>query len=635
VIIATAGHVDHGKTTLVHALTGVHTDRLPEERRRGMTIEPGFAQLALGDGRTLSIVDVPGHADFLRQAVAGLAAVQAVLLVIACDDGPRRQTRDHLALLDLLGVRRGAVVLSKADRVDGMRLATLQAEVDALLADSALRTAPRLPVSATTGQGLEALRTLLGDWAASPPERPPGARLRFAIDRAFSPPGIGTVVTGTVLSGTVKAGDAPVLSPDGTPVRVRSLQRHGQPAEQADAGERCALALAGAALDRLGRGHWLLHPDLHAPATRLDTRLRLLADAPRALEGSVTAPLRLYLGTAAVGARVLPLSPGRLAPGEQGLVQLLLDAPVAALHGDRFVLHDTAAQALVGGGRVLDPDPPRRGRASDARLTELQALDHEDAATALAGLLDARPQGVDPQAFARQRNLDPAALAHLGGDEAVTAVTTPRGTRWLATDRWQRLQRSLTDALDAWHAERPDSRGPGEAVLLKAVQDPTAQGMDRPLRLAALHAALAAGAVDRDGFALRRPGHVARLGQADAGLLAQLRTVMAPMGLRPPPLGDLAALLQRPVPDTLQALQRLCDLGHLVQVARNRYFLPETVDALMQVARDTAAAASDGRFEAASFRDRSGVGRNLSIQLLEFFDRIGFTRYARERRTIR
>jgi selenocysteine-specific elongation factor len=159
--------------------------------------------------------------------------------------------------------------------------------------------------------------------------------------------------------------------------------------------------------------------------------------------------------------------------------------------------------------------------------------------------------------------------------------------------------------------------------------------MDRPLRLAALHAALAAGAVDRDGFALRRPGHVARFGQADAGLLAQLRTVMAPMGLRPPPLGDLAALLQRPVPDTLQALQRLCDLGHLVQVARNRYFLPETVDALMQVARDTAAAASDGRFEAASFRDRSGVGRNLSIQLLEFFDRIGFTRYARERRTIR
>jgi selenocysteine-specific elongation factor len=360
-------------------------------------------------------------------------------------------------------------------------------------------------------------------------------------------------------------------------------------------------------------------------------RLTLLPRAPRPIADH--ADLQLHLGATALPVRVLPLQPRRLVPGASGFAQLVLHTPVSALHGDRFVLRDPSAHALVGGGTVLDASAPLRGRASESRIAELQALETDNAAQALASLLQLRADGVDETSFARQRNLDAAALTHLRTEVRAQSVSTRAGTRLMATERWAALLQAALHAVTVWHADQPASLGMPEPALLNAMRTTTGVN-DKKLCQAAVRAALDNGSIEHGGHVLRRPGHEARLAPDDAALLQQVHLVMQPMGLRPPPLGDLAVLLGLPLQDTAVALQRMATLGHLVQVAKNRFFLPQTLQALMQIARDTAAAAPEGRFDAASFRDRSGVGRNLSIQLLEFFDRVGFTRYANEWRVI-
>ncbi|MBL0420099.1 selenocysteine-specific translation elongation factor [Ramlibacter sp. AW1] len=631
-IVAVCGHVDHGKTRLVHALTGVDTDRLPEEKRRGMTIEPGFAHLEAGP-EPLGFADVPGHEGFLRQAIVGLAASDAALLVVACDDGPMPQTREHLDLLQLLGITRGVVALTKTDRVAPERVAQVRAAVQALVRGTALSGAPLFEVSAARGDGVGELREALLALQADTPASEPHGGFRLAVDRAFSRAGAGTVATGTVISGQVRAGDTLVLSPAGSPHRVRGVQRAGTAVDVVRAGQRCAIALPGAPREQLARGTWLVDPALHAPTLRLDVRLRLLPSAPRPLEGHAQA--QLHIGAAALPARLLLLQPLRLEPGEEGWAQVQLQAPVSALHGDRFVLRDPSAHALLGGGVVLDDAPPLRSRRGGARLAELAALQDDDAARVLGRLLELRPGGVDLAVFARQWNLQPERMDAIRQGLDARAVAMPHGPRLVSESAWRALVEAVPRVVDDWHRDHPSRVGIGESALLRAL--PAASGHradEAPLRQAAIRAAVADGLLVRDGFLLRRPGHQARLDPQDAALVERVRALLQPTGLRPPPLGELAALLELPVEEASAALARVAGMGHVVQVARNRYFLPETVHALMAVARETAAAAPEGWFDAASFRDRSGVGRNLTIQLLEFFDRIGFTRYRAERRVI-
>jgi selenocysteine-specific elongation factor len=625
VIVATAGHVDHGKTALVRALTGMDTDRLPEEQRRGLSIEPGFAHADFGSG-SVAFVDVPGHERFLRQMIAGVAAVDAVLLVVAADDGPMPQTREHLAVLDLLGVGQGAVVLSKADRVDAARLAAVTAQVAVLLQGTALAGAPVFALSALAGDGLPALSEQLAQWQRAWRPRSTAGGFRLVIDRCFTQTGAGVVVTGTALSGTAQRDDGLCLSPQGLPVRVRGLQVQGRAVEQVQAGQRCALNLVGADRDTLGRGDLLVAPALHAPTQRLDVRLRLLPG--RALAGDH--PLHLHLGAADLPARAVPLHPPRLAPGSSGWVQLVLPRPVSALWGDRFVLRDAAG--LLGGGVVVDPGPPARGRARPERMADLQALALPDPAQALRVLLQQHRDGVEWPPFARSRNLDPNPAPHFAG--AAHPVPHAAGLRLLAPAAWQAVLAAVDDTLAACHAAEPHALGPDDAGFQAALHAALGKAVDAPVRQAALRQRLADGAVLRQGFHLRLPGHQPQLDPADQALLQRVRALMEPMGLRPPPLGELAPLLDLDLPTAGAALQRIAALGHLVQAAKNRFFLPEVMDGLVQVLRDTAAAASDGRFDAASFRDRSGVGRNLTIQLLEFFDRRGLTRFANERRTL-
>ncbi len=357
-IVATAGHVDHGKTALVRALTGVDTDRLPEEKRRGISIDLGFAYWRAADDALIGFVDVPGHERFVRNMLAGVCGIDAVLLVVAADDGVMPQTVEHLSIIELLAVERGIAVINKIDRVSPRRVEEVAANLRALLAPTRIAQVQILPVSAKTGEGLETLRDALAALAQRAARQSQEGPFRFAIDRAFSIAGAGTVVTGTAFNGSVGQGDRLVLTPSGVPVRVRGLQKDGKPATRAVAGERCAINLADVDVPRAGRGDWLVAEGLHAPTRRMDVRLNVLRSERSALRHWT--PVHLHHGAGDVTARVA--IKGEIAPGGTAIAQLVTDDVVAALHGDRFVIRDQSALRTVGGGRVIDPFAPRRSR---------------------------------------------------------------------------------------------------------------------------------------------------------------------------------------------------------------------------------------------------------------------------------
>lgn len=627
-IVATAGHVDHGKTSLVRALTGVDTDRLEEEKRRGMSIDLGFAYVDLGGALPAGFVDVPGHERFLRNMLAGVAAIDFALLVVAADDGPMPQTLEHLAILGLLGVSEGAVALTKVDRVSPQRADEARAEIAAALASGPLRGAPVFPVATPVGEGLEALRAHLVAAERAHAARPASGNFRLAIDRSFTLSGAGQVVTGAVFSGSARVGDSLLLSPQGAEVRVRAIHAQGRPAEQARAGQRCAINLAGVELKKaeVRRGNWLVAPRAHEPTDRIDIRLDLLAGEPRSLEHWT--PVHLHLGAGAFGARVALVSGRSIAPGESGLAQLVVDAPVCALRGDRFILRDQSARRTVGGGVVLDPFGAQRGRSSPERVAALRAMALDTPAQALGALLDAARDGVRLDRFERAWNLSVDEASRLAAAVPMHVFQGNGHDHAIAPGPWHALNDGLLGALGAHHAGHPDSLGPTEAALFAAT------GLRRPTTAAraALRSLLARSLVVRDGPSLRLPGHRPVLPAQDAALLARVRALLEGSGLRPPIVGELAKALGTDRASLLESLERIARLGHLVRVAPNRFFLPHTVGELVGVAQALAAGSADGSFDAAAYRDRSGIGRNLTIEVLEYLDRSGFTRFARDRR---
>ena len=661
-IIATAGHVDHGKTSLVLALTQTNTDSAAEEKRRGMTIDLGFAYSHLddpdphdrhpagqrlhpggADSAPLGFVDVPGHERFVRNMLAGVAAIDLALLVVAADDGPMPQTHEHLAILALLGVPRCVVVLSKIDRVPAERLAQARREISALLAPGPYAQAPVFAVAAPSGAGLAALRQHLLAASRALAARPATGWFRLAVDRSFLRPGAGRIVTGAVLSGAVQVGDLLRVSPSGSSARVRGLHAQSQPAERAQAGQRCALNLTGLDLRRAApvRGDWVLAPAAHAPSQRIDVRLRVLASAGQPL--AHRALLHLHIGAAALPARLALPGGGAIEPGACGGAQLLLAAPVAALHGDRFILRDAAAQRTLAGGQVVDPFGPLRGRPGPvraARAAQLAALALPAPAQALAALLAAAPAGVDLARFALARNLPPDEAGPALAGVPMQRIASDAGLLGLSPGHWQAQCQQASAALAAWHAARPDSLGAGEAALadwMKAgAPDAASHGLpgaavQRPLLRAALAALVQAGAVQRDGLRYRLAGHRPVLSAADADLLARVAGALRPAGLRPPIVGDLAMQLGLALPALLDFLARIQPMGALVRVAPNRFYLPETVADLAQQARHLAGA-SDAGFDAAAYRDATAIGRNLTVQVLEFLDREGLTRFDGQRR---
>jgi len=573
VIVATAGHIDHGKTALVKLLTGVDTDRLPQEKLRGISIDLGFAYWRAPGGAVVGFVDVPGHERFVGNMLAGVCGVDFVMMVVAADDGVMPQTREHLNIVDLLGLGRGIVVIAKADRVDDARLEAVQRETRDLLAGTSLQGAPLLPVSAVTGQGIEQLRGELA-LAASDCVRSAvqGRRLRYAVDRSFIVAGSGTVVTGTVFDGAVRVGDRLLLSPRGREVRVRGLQKDGARAELAVAGERCALNLVGVDVSEVQRGDWILHPDLHAPASRLDVDLRVLVDERHALRHWT--PVHLHLGTRDVTARVSLRRGVAVQAGGRAFARLVVDQPLVASRGDRFILRDQSAQRTVGGGWVLDASPDPRRLPDDARLKRLQALAMPSAAEALKALAACTPTGLNAAEAARRFNVEPEAFARLLQETGLVSVGS--GAKALLLTRSQAETRS--------------------------VRKPTLAMPENP--------------------------EYVRLWQL-------ARPVLQEAGLAGLTVVQLAETIRAKESILRDMLHRRAQAGEAVRVTDDRFYSRATMQRFIQVAREVANASPGGRFTAGKFRDGAGIGRALAVQVLETLDRLGVTHRIGDARVVR
>ena len=620
-IVGTAGHVDHGKTTLVRVLTGVDTDRLAEEKARGMTIELGYAYQPL-DGGVLGFVDVPGHERFIHTMLAGAAGIDFALLVVAADDGVMPQTREHLAILDLLGIRRGVVALAKADRVDAARIDAVERDLEELLAGTALAGSPVFPVSAVGGQGIDALRDHLHHEAQAMPSVDGAGGFRLAVDRSFSLKGAGTVVTGTVFAGRVAVGDEVMLSPAGKTVRLRGLHVMNQPAQVGRAGQRCALNLSGVAKDEIARGDWIVAPKLHAPTARFDVRLNLSPQAPGPL--AHWAPVHLHLGAAHVMARVALLEGEKLAPGQSMLAQLVSDKPIGALNGDRFILRDAEARHTLGGGSVLDPDAPARKRKTPLRLAELAALETPDVAGRLARLLDLG--GVDLNRCAVNWNRVDLA-EHLPAD--AVRVNAGHDDWAFSAAHWASLGDKLLADLAGFHERFPDEQGP-EASRARRMFFPR---LAAPVFAALAASLIADGGLQKSGAWLHLPTHSVALSREDEALWQRIRPWLAESPLDPPWMRDLAKRAGRDEAAMRRLLQKLARQGKLYQVVRDLFYLPDAVAQLATIVQDLEHASGETR--AAEFRDRSGLGRKRAVQVLEFFDRVGYTRRVREAHRLR
>jgi selenocysteine-specific elongation factor len=622
-VLGTAGHIDHGKTALVRALTGVDTDRLPAEKQRGITIDLGFAALELGELH-LALIDVPGHERFIRNMLAGASGLDLAMLVVAADDSVMPQTREHLEILRLLGLSGGLVVLTKCDLADAAWLDLVEEDVRGLVAGTFLEGSAIVRTSAATGEGIDALRQALKQLGASAPRRHDPGLFRMAIDRAFTVAGHGTVVTGTVASGSVAVGDDLEWHPEGRAVRVRGLQRHDRPVERVGRGARAAINLVGVHHTEIRRGQELAAPGYLQAARVLSVEVRTAQDAPRPIRHR--GRYRLHLGTAEVSATLALLESNEQGRGGVGLAQLFLAEPVVAVHGEPFVLREESPPSTLGGGRVLQPEARRVRRRDRVALDRLARLSSPDPAGRVAAALTF--QGLRPwtdPSLSRMTGLAisevPAVLGRLRDTGAV--VELPLGPRRsvrvlaeFAADLEDRVQR----ALGRLHAARPRQAAIPRAHVVAALPDLESD-------------ALIAGLIDRlqeQGRVVAGPrtvairGYEPRLSQGERRLKDEMAEAIRDGGLSPPDAADLAASAGARAVVVPELLALLRDEKRIVEIAPGRFL---DVDVEAQMRRRIAEVLADGAtITMAELRDLLGTTRKFAVPIGEHLDRIGLTR---------
>lgn len=654
-IVGTAGHIGAGKTSLLRALTGEGASSTgapfgpPVMAGPGMALEFGYLHgqdACSKPDDTIAFVDVPGHAQMLHTMLAGATGIDLPWLVVAADDGVMPQTREHVAVLSLLGHDDALVTLSKIDRVDGARLRAVCHDVALLLKPTPMHGAPVLPVSAFTGEGLEACRESLRAWAVRHRARRDDEHgFRMAIDQVLTLSGAGTVVTGSVQSGHLQVGDVVALSPAATPreLRVHSLRAQGVPMDHVGPGQRCAIELEGVPRDGVMRGGWLVTPSLALPTDRLDVELRLWHDATQPLRHGASVQVhhgtRVVMGTlallqplggpataacppdhpvtASAAEREGTPAPGTLAPGQRAIVQLLLSEPINAWHGDRVVLRGSSSAHVLAGGRVLDPQAPARNRSTPERLATLQVLRRADPVARLAGLIALAPAGFDLNAWRRREGR----LATPDLPASALCVRTDEHELVLDATAAERLRQQAMQLLAAFHEEHSEELGPDIARWRRLV----APQLPDPLWRAALDV------WERDGLVARRldfvflPAHHVRLSGVEQRIAQKVRAPLEAAGFEGAWARDLARAAQESEPLLRTTLARLAQRGELHQVVRDLYYPASTIERLAAIARE-AAAEGLGEVRAAAFRDRCGLGRKRSIQVLEYFDRVGLLR---------
>jgi len=638
VILGTAGHVDHGKTSLVKALTGIDTDRLPEEKRRGITLELGFAHLDLPGGRRLGVVDVPGHERFVKAMTAGAGGIDLALLVVAADEGVMPQTREHVDICSLLGVRRGVLVVSKADLLPGLGegwLELLEAELRSLCQGTFLEDAPLVAVSARSGEGLEALKEEIGQQVAALDAAGQGRTsdgpLFLPIDRAFTIKGFGCVVTGTLLSGKLSSSDEVSLEPGlPGPLRLRGLQEHGRAVERAAAGERVAVNLAGVETHQVRRGMALVRAGELKAARVLDVELTLLPSVDQPL-GRRSRQL-VTVGTEQVEAVVKLLDVDALRPGETCFGQLRLAQPVAAVPQLRVILRGANAiagrGATLGGGRVLTLDPPRRRKGAAAALQDLAVADLEQRLswlTSQAGYQGLTEKELFARASASSKELTRALETAAARGKLVLVDKEQR--RFLSGPVLAALQQRVVNVVDRFHAERPEADGVPREELRQRLGVPHEKTFTRVLA-----PLLEAKTVEADKELVRLPGRGRTYTEAANTLRNEVLAALQAAGLQPPLVADLASKLRAPAPRLLELLQGLVAQGALVR-AGELFFDAAAIAALEQ--KLVAFLEANGAITTQQLKELSGLSRKFLIPLAESFDarkvtlRVGETRVLR------
>ena len=630
-IVGTAGHIDHGKTTLVRALTGVDTDRLKEEKQRGISIELGYAYTPAPGGDILGFIDVPGHERLVRTMVAGATGIDFGLLVVAADDGVMPQTREHLAILTLLGIRRGAIAITKSAAAEPAQLEAVRGQIARLTAHTFLHEAPVFMTNAILPAcpGVAALRDYLH--ALAPHRARDGAAdvFRLSVDRVFTLRGHGTVVTGTVHTGAVRVGQDGVdvrLMPANRQIRVRSIHAQDRPSDIGVAGQRCALNLVGVGKDEISRGDWIADARCFVPSRNIDVRLQVLASSASGVRAWT--PLHVHIGAAHHLAHAVPLSCAALEPGESGLVQLVFEAPVCAMAGDAFIVRNAQANQTVGGGCVLDPEAPDRRRRASSRLAWLAAMQAWLDGASLDTLLRQAPFG-----------LGEAQLLRLTGSEP-DALTLPEGAIWvridsrqgnrvlILRDAWREMVEGTVAVLRTFHQQAPDEAG----VELSRLRRMTLPAMSPSLWQALCDELIGQGLVARNRALLHLPSHTPSLSPMEARLAENVLPLVRLGRFDPPWVRDISAELAQPEEQVRQVLRRLTRQGEVFQVVKDLFYHR---DAVRQMADLVLSLQTPDDIGTAAFRDVAGLGRKRAIQVLEFFDRVGFTRRVRDRRIVR
>jgi selenocysteine-specific elongation factor len=622
-IIGTAGHIDHGKTALIRALTGQETDRLKEEKERGISIDLGFAYLDLASGERAGIVDVPGHERFIRNMLAGAHGIDLVLLVVAADDGVMPQTEEHLDILHLLGAAHGVVAITKADLVDEARLAVVREEIEILLAGTTLEGAPIVAVSSATGFGLDTLRQTIETQLAGYVRAASTGYFRLPVDRAFVMHGHGVVVTGTAIGGAIRAGDTVRLLPSGEETRVRTVQVHGCEVAEATHGQRVALNLAGVERTEVKRGDVVCDPRLDRVTDRIDAWVEIRPAAGRPVESHEV--VRLYVGTAeAMGKLVLVDGRDALPPRQSGYAQLVLREPVQVLRGDRFVLRNQSAQRTIGGGVVVHPFA-RRHRHGDTRLlSDLEELRHAATPAHIIGaLMCLEPEfAVSPEFLAQAGNLAVGAIREiLRSDPSLRPLPDAADAAACTTaEKWQALRTAVVEALRQYHERNPLLPG----LEMESLRTQIAPDLSPKIYRALLDALLTQGVIARgDNSTIRLPSHKVILKRDEEELGARAEALIAAGGVTPPDLKQIETALRVPRQRLQPILQQLERQGKVVKITTDLYFARAHLERARTLLREYAEA--HGEINAATFRDLLGASRKFSISLLDYFDRTGFT----------
>jgi selenocysteine-specific elongation factor len=621
IIVGTAGHIDHGKSALIRALTGIEPDRWEEERRRGISIDLGFAHLTLPDGTRVAFIDVPGHERFVRNMLAGVGGIDLVMLVIAADESIKPQTREHFAICRLLGIQRGIIVITKSDLVEPEILDLVKLAAEEFVAGSFLEDAPLVTVSSVTGEGLDRLTQILSDTARSIPPRGAGSHLRLPIDRAFSMKGFGTVITGTLCSGSIRVDQDVEIhrsaGPSGARARVRGLQVHGESVAKAVAGQRTAVNLAGIEVASLARGMTLGAPGILSATRLLDCRLDLLPDA-RPLKHN--APVHFHAWTAETEAKVRLLEPpGPLEPGASAWARLTLSDPVLLLPGDRFIIRMFSPVVTIGGGTVVDINPPVRLRRA-AAAARAERLHQADESGRVSTFVSESKWGVGLQALVARTGLTEPRIQRVGPE--ILVFREPE-TWFISRARAAGMIQGITKRLAEFHKAHPLLAGAGKQEI---------RSREMPGAPAFLLDALLAQTtqIAADGDLIRLAGHKPHLKKDEEEALARIESAFEAGGMTVPSTSEVLSSCGIEAARAKTLLQMLFRQRRLIRLSDELVYHPSA----MAVLRQLLAARKGTRFGVGEFKDWTGVSRKYAIPLLEYLDRQRVTRRDGDERVI-